>query len=95
MNDKTPVNVNPYSEETRFIPHPDGRTINITMSPWHWRSLDWLWESEGISAGFILHMADTRGGAPKDPSTAFRQFIEASIQSQQRHRAEREQAAKG
>lgn len=92
-NNKTPTNTNPYATETRFIPHPDGRIFHITMYPWHWHQLDWLYRAEGITAGFILHMVEYYKSRPEDMSQAFIEFIDGSVCDERDIRTERENAA--
>lgn len=74
---------------TRSFPHPDGRFLDITMPVAYWRSLQWLNEDCGVTAGYIIHCMDRRN-SQQDPSEAFMEFIGAAI-----HDAHREAAEQG
>lgn len=66
----------------RFFPHPNGDTVWIKISRWHWKSLSWLSDVRGITAGYIIHLIDHKYGSDySDVSDRFSEFIEVCIQS--------------
>jgi len=65
----------------RFIPHPNGDTIWVSITRWHWKSLSWLSEARGITAGYIIHLIDHKYSSDySDVSDRFSDFIEVCIQ---------------
>jgi len=60
---------------TRVLPHPNGERLAVHISEWHWKSLDWMSENRGVTAGYIIHLRDHMKHED-EISQAFMEFID-------------------